>query len=171
MADRQLREFAPPLAEVKAGHTLIRSMPTLGVQKVHRRPRMWCDFDMPKERRKDYFRPFWEKEIALQAKHYKSVYIEGTLRIEGPYPHFDAQEPGTQYGDDGDSRLVGREMTGDIGNSGLVDYYFHSDWWVKERVSIYERQDIEEHIGKKGVRAFRDRDFAKDNWTVPTNDN
>lgn len=170
MADRQLREFAPPLAEVKAGHTLIRSMPVLGLQRVRRRARDWCDFDMPAARRKEFFRPRWERYVKWREGLGEQL-VQKTLRIDGPYPHFDAQEPGTQYGDDGDSRPVGREMLGDIRDNGLLDYFFYAEFIVPERVSIYERQDIEEHIGSRGVRAFRDRDFARDNWTVATNDN
>ncbi len=170
MADKQLREFAPPLAEVKAGQTLIRSMPTLGYQRVRRRARDWCDEDMPDARRKEYFRPRWERYVRWREGLGETL-VQKTLRIDGPHPHFNQRENWTQYGDDGDSRPMGNEMLGDLQGSGLVDYYFYAEFIVPERIELYDRQDIEPFLGQKGIRAFRDRDFAKDNWTVPTNDN
>jgi hypothetical protein len=165
--DSQLRTFAPPLQEVVAGQALIRSLPSLGHQRVQKRFRFWCDLDMPVGARREYFRPFWEKHIADLDRVWKWRYVERSLRIDGPYPHWARGEDGVEYGDDGDSRPVGRSLTSDMQDTGKVDYYFFADFIVPEQVELYERQDIEPLLGKNGVRAYRESDFAKDNWTVP----
>lgn len=115
------RRHATPIVTPQAGMPLIKSTPSLGRMLEWRRGRSVVPSDMPDHERKrkvyDDFQIFvrWmEKE---DGAHYR-----GQVKVHGPFPHFEAHEPDTQYGDNGDSRKVARSIVEDTAPSGFEDY-------------------------------------------------
>lgn len=145
------RRWAPSLA----GSPQIRSVPTLGWVKVQRKGRFEVDDDMPEDARKSYGKQMFERFV-LWMKAEDGAEWDGQLpTILGPYPHFDAKPPDMQYGDNGASRPVARNVQEDLTGTGKEDYVIIASFWVRERIQELRTPIAEEVIGKPGIRAMR----------------
>ena len=148
------RRWAPSLA----GSQHIRSVPAMGWVKVRRKARFEVDDDMPEEKRKAYGKQMFERFIMWMKAEDGAEWDGKRPSIEGPYPHFDAKEPDVQYGDNGASRLVARNVQEDLTGTGKEDYVIFVDFWVRERITEVRSAQAADVVGMPGVRAFRERD-------------
>ena len=149
------RKWAPSLA----GNPQIRSVPTLGWVKVERKARFEVDDDMPEDKRKAYGFEMFERFVKWMKAEDGAKWDGQMPRIEGPFPHFNAQEPDMQYGENGASRPVARNVQEDLTGTGKEDYVIFASFWVQEKiqeVSTPVAQDLFA-TGKAGVRPFRER--------------
>ena len=149
------RKWAPSLA----GNPQIRSVPTMGWVKVERKARFEVDDDMPEEQRKKEGLANFYKFIAWMKAEDGAKWDGQMPRIEGPYPHFDAKEPDVQYGDNGASRPIARNVQEDLTGNGKEDYVIFASFWVREKIQEVSTPIAQEifSAGKGGVRPFRER--------------
>ena len=145
------RRWAPTLA----GSPKIRSVPSLGWVKVRRKARFEVDDDMPEEARKAFGRQMFERFVQWMKAEDGAEWDGHMPDIEGPYPHFDAKPPDVQYGDNGASRPIARNVQEDLTGTGKEDYVIFASFWVRERITEVRSDMADGLIGSPGVRAFR----------------
>ena len=54
--------------------------------------------------------------------------------IQGPLPHFAIKGPDVQYGDNGGSRPVARNLQEDLTGTGKEDYVIIASFWAREKI-------------------------------------
>lgn len=146
------RKWAPSLA----GSPQIRSVPTLGWLKVKRKARFAVDDDMPDEQRKREMYRNFQRFTAWMKKEDGAEWDGQIPEIHGPYPHFDAKPPDMQYGENGASRPVARNVQEDLTGNGKEDYVIIASFWVRERITEVRSTLADDVIGKPGIRALRE---------------
>lgn len=156
MTQKQLgRKWAPSLA----GSAQIRSVPGMGWVKVRRKSRFEVDADMPDDARKAFGRQMFERFILWMKAEDGAVWDGQMPEITGPVPHFEARTPDVQYGDNGGSRPIARNLQEDLTGNGKEDYYIYASFWVRERITEVRTPVAQDLFaaGKAGVRPFRER--------------
>ena len=106
----------------------------MGWVKVRRKARFEVDADMPEDKRKAFGRQMFERFIKWMQAEDGAKWEGNHPTIEGPYPHFDAQEPDVQYGDNGGSRPVARNLQEDLTGTGKEDYVIIASFWAREKI-------------------------------------
>ncbi|HSE43734.1 MAG TPA: hypothetical protein VLA89_00240 [Gemmatimonadales bacterium] len=91
--------------------------------------------------------------------------IPNTLRVHGPFPHFEAHEPDTQYGDAGGKRKVARSIKNDM-TEGKEDYvieaWFNCPEYIQEIPTDLAQQLFADPRRESDIRPLRDREWRKD---------
>ena len=146
------RRWAPSLA----GSPQIRSVPEMGWVKVQRKGRFEVDDDMPEDKRKSYGKQMFERFVQWMKAEDGAEWDGNLPTVQGPYPHFNAQPPDMQYGDNGASRLVARNVQEDLTGTGKEDYVIIASFWVREQVQELRSPVAEEVVGRGGIRALRE---------------
>lgn len=148
------RRHAVPIVTPSAGGPLIKSTPSLGRMLEWRKGRSVVPSDMPDEERKrkvwqDFhiFKQWMEKE--------DGAHFRGQVKVHGPFPHFDAHEPDTQYGDNGASRKVARSIIEDTKESGFEDYVIEALFDVPEGITEVPTDLALDLAGKGRVKLLR----------------
>lgn len=149
--ERLGRKWAPALA----GNPQIRSVPSMGWVKVRRKARFEVDDDMPEEARKAYGKEMFERFVKWMKAEDGAEWDGKMPDLEGPYPHFDAKEPDVQYGENGASRPIARNVQEDLTGTGKEDYVIFANFWVRERITEVRSDLAPGIIGKPGIRALR----------------
>ena len=149
------RKWAPSLG----GSAQIRSVPSLGRVKVRRSGRATVDSDMPDELRKRHVKQAFEKFVQWMNAEDGAVWDGTRPEIQGPLPHFAIKEPDVQYGDNGASRPIARNLQEDLTGSGKEDYIIIASFWAREQFTELRTSVAEDLFatGKAGVRPFRER--------------
>lgn len=170
---KALRRLAEPMVAPRAGAPLIKSVPSLGWMLVERKGTSTVPDDMPEELRKRHVYRDFLIFCEWMRKEDGAEYVEGTVRVEGPFPHFEPKEPDTQYGDNGAHRKVGRSIVADTSNTGKEDYKILAVFRVRERM-----QEIPTELaldlfdkGRPGLRPLRGREWRNtgvDKWLPRT---
>lgn len=145
------RRWAPSLA----GSAQIRSVPTLGWVKVKRKARFAVDDDMPDEQRKREMLWNFHRFVAWMKKEDGAEWDGQMPDVNGPYPHFDAKPPDVQYGENGASRPIARNVQEDLTGTGKEDYVIIASFWVREKIQEVRSSIADQVIGQPGVRALR----------------
>ena len=154
------RRSAPSIVIPTPGGPLIRSVPSLGWQKVRIKATIPVDADMPEERRKDYLYRATQQFIREEEK-LRGVRFAGGIELKGPRPHFEPRSPDTQVGDGGVTRLKARNLLADATENGKEAYDIWGSFWIREWIQEV-RSDIAVDMFKKGspgIRPLRARDF------------
>ena len=149
------RRWAPSLA----GSAQIRSVPQLGWVKVRRQGTATVDSDMPDELKKRHVKQAFEKFVKWM-KAEDGAEWDGTLPVvQGPFPHFAIKEPDVQYGENGASRPIARNVQEDLTGTGKEDYKITASFWARETITEVRSPVAQELFdsGKAGVRPFRER--------------
>ena len=102
--------------------------------KVRRKARFEVDADMPDDKRKAFGKEMFERFVKWMQAEDGAQWDGQMPTIEGPYPHFDAQEPDVQRGDNGASRPVARSVQEDLTGTGKEDYVIIASFWVREKI-------------------------------------
>ncbi len=154
------RHAAPMLAPV-SGLPLIKSVPSLGWRPEWRKANCDVEIGMSPAQRKA--RVKWGVDVFLSWMRKEGAeYITGTLKVEGPFPHFEAHEPDTQYGDNNAHRKVARSIVKDTTN-GKEDYVIEACFKVREEI-----QEIPTELAQQlfadprrvsNIKPLRDREW------------
>jgi len=114
---------------------------------------------MPEELRKRHVKQAFEKFVQWMNKEDGAIWDGQWPEIQGPQPHFEIREPDVQYGDNGGSRTVARNLQEDLTGNGKEDYIIIASFWAREQITEV-RTDVAQELfatGKAGVRPFRER--------------
>lgn len=144
------RKWAPSLA----GSAQIRSVPTLGLLKVRRRGTATVEADMPEFLRRKHLKQAFEKFVSWMKREDGAEWDGALPELKGPFPHFAIKEPDVQYGDNGASRPIARNVQEDLTGSGKEDYHIIASFWVREQITEVRTAVAQELFatGKQGVR-------------------
>ena len=145
------RRWAPSLA----GSPQIRSVPQMGWTKVRRKGTATVDADMPDGLRKKHVKQAFERFVWWM-KQEDGAEWDGRLPvIQGPSPHFDIKQPDVQYGDNGASRPVARNLQEDLTGTGKEDYHIIASFWVRERITEVRTEFVSDILANPAVRLMR----------------
>ena len=156
---RVARRHAAPMLDPKPGQVLIKSTPSLGRMLEWRKGRSVVDHDMPDHLRKEHVRRDADIFIKWMEKEDGARY-RGQIRVYGPFPHFEAQQPDVQVGDRGGTRQVARSIATDTSNNGKEDYVIEALFDVPETIQeipTYLAQDL--FNKRTDLRPLRERDW------------
>jgi len=160
VTDYVARRNAPSITIPTPGGPLVRSVPSLGWQKVRIKATIPVDADMPTERRKDYLYRATQQFIR-EEEHLRGVRFAGEIELKGPRPHLDVHPPDVQVGDRGGTRLKARSIAADASDNGKEAYDIWGTFWIREYIAEI-RTDLAEDMFRKrvpGVRPTRARDY------------
>lgn len=148
------RRWAPSLA----GSAQIRSVPQLGWVKVRRQGTATVDTDMPDALKMRHVKQAFEKFVQWMKKEDGAEWDGSPPTIAGPLPHFDIKPPDVQYGDNGASRPIARNVQEDLTGSGKEDYKITVSFWAREHITEIRTPVAADLFaeGKAGVRPFRE---------------
>jgi hypothetical protein len=165
------RRHAVPNLAPTPGLPLIKSTVNLGRRLEWRKARDTVETDMPDELKKRhvyqgflFFKEWMEKED-------RAHYIEGSVRVSGPFPHFNQQMQGVQVGENGATRPIGHRIEQDVGNNGKEDYIIEALFNVPEYINEISTDLAQELFGKgrPGLRPLREQEWrrtGKDAWSL-----
>lgn len=152
LQEKAKRKHALPIVRPTAGGPLIKSTPNLGWMLETRKGRVPLDMDFPNERRKAFLfskaRQFIEEERRIDG----AVFMRGSMKVHGPFPHFDPHEADIQKGTDGVSRPVARSVEQDTSDNGMEDYVLEATFRVPEYINEIPTSLAKELFSKPGGR-------------------
>ena len=156
------RHAAPMLTQV-SGLPLIKSVPSLGFRAEWRKAN--CDVEVGMSAGQRKARVKWGVDVFLNwMKKEGAEYIPNTLRVSGPFPHFDPHEPNTQYGDAGGKRKVARKLGDDL-PEGKEDYVIEAQFKVREAIQEIPTDLAQELFAdpnrQSHIKPLRERDWRK----------
>lgn len=158
-----LRRFAVPIGQQAAGTPLVKSTVKLGWMVERRKVRVPLDFDFPLGRRKDFLFRAARQFIAEELKIDGARCYPKTMRIHGPFPHFDPHPPDIQVGDQGGRRPVARSVAKDTTDNGRIDYVLEADFLAPEYVSEVPTdlamQLFTQRGGRPGLMPLRSKEW------------
>jgi hypothetical protein len=157
------RRHAAPMLPPVSGLPLIRSVPSLGFRAEERKANCDVEVGMSPDQRKA--RVKWGVEVFLAwMKKEGAEYIHDTLRVEGPFPHFDPKEPNTQYGDAGGKRKVARKLGDDL-PEGKEDYVIIAMFKVREALQEIPTELAQQLFAdpnrQSHIKPLREREWRK----------
>ena len=158
------RRHAAPMLTPVSGLPLIKSVPSLGRRAEWRKGRVEVETGMSKDQIKAKVK--WGVEVFFDwmRKEDRAEYIRNTLRIEGPFPHFEAHEPDTQYGDAGGQRKIARSVARDL-EDGKEDYVivaqFNCPEAIQEIPTELAQQLFADPRRQSHIKPLRERDWRK----------
>lgn len=143
-----------------SGVPLIKSTPLLERMLVWRKGRSVVDVDMPDHLRKEHVRRDFETFVAWMRKEDGAEYVQGSVRVSGPYPYLKAREPDIQHGDAGGHRPVARNAQGDV-DQGKESYEIECLFRVVEAIQEVPTDLAIEMFGKgrAGLRPLRSNEW------------
>ena len=159
------RRHAAPMLAPKSGLPLIKSVPSLGRRAEWRKGSIDVEVGMSEAQRKERIR--WATGVFFDwmKKEDGAQYIPNTLRVHGPFPHFDPHEPDTQYGDAGGKRQIARKLSRDL-PEGKEDYVieacFNCPEFIQEIPTELAQQLFADPRRQSDIRPLRSNEWKKD---------
>jgi len=158
------RRHAVPMLTPNSGLPLLKSVPSLGFRPEWRKANCDVEVGMSESQRKA--RVLWGVNVFLDwMKKEGAEYIPHTLKVSGPFPHFDPKEPNTQYGDAGGKRKVARKLGTDL-PEGKEDYVIEALFKVREALQEIPTELAQELFAdpnrQSHIKPLRERDWKKD---------